>query len=110
MAGWRLKQTDVRRKLWQQRNGVDGKQAGGVEAPFQLSTFVLGVCSHLCSLSVRMLHLSACVFKAPLWKKKKSQVFSDWSALAGLSGQDSLCFHISSATGVLGTLLRVGTV
>ena len=118
MAGWHLKQTDVRRQLsgkWQQRNGVDGKQAGGVEenvsyhAPFQLSTFVLGVCSHLCSPSVWMLHFSACVFRH-LFKKKKSTICPDWSALTGLSGQDSLCFHISSATGVLGTLLRVGNV
>lgn len=43
-------------------------------------------------------------------EKKKSTICPDWSALTGLSGQDSLCFHISSATGVLGTLLRVGTV
>ena len=49
---------------------------------------------HLYSPSVWMLRFSACLFKAPI---PKSPLFSDWSALTGLSRQQPLYFCICSA-------------
>ena len=81
---------------------------------FEVYTFILAVYSRIIHIIIHIIFLilpvaaaalliiclnspyciNAFLFKSPL---PKGPVYSDWSALAGLSRYSSLCFHVSSA-------------